>query len=302
MGINIHNVKRWLKMITGQSLEHVKQGIGKIYSISEIKGYYNDLTEKVTKDKNYDKIQLPILKTGTGETVLFPTAIFQYGLGAYDLYLLTNKNTFLNIFKLCVDWAYQNQTKNGSWDNFSFKQPEAPYSAMTQGEGASLLIRAYKEFNKEKYFIAAKKAIEFLVTPIENGGTAKYRGNDIFLLEFTNKPVVLNGWIFSLFGLYDYLLVDKDKDIMEVYKGSVQTLVNHLEHFDNGFWSKYDIENLIASPCYHNGHIAQLHVMYQLTNEEIFMYYKDKWNKYRCKFPNRSRALLLKAYQKITEK
>ena len=235
MGINIHNVKRWLKMITGQSLEHVKQGIGKIYSISEIKGYYNDLTEKVTKDKNYDKIQLPILKTGTGETVLFPTAIFQYGLGAYDLYLLTNKNTFLNIFKLCVDWAYQNQTKNGSWDNFSFKQPEAPYSAMTQGEGASLLIRAYKEFNKEKYFIAAKKAIEFLVTPIENGGTAKYRGNDIFLLEFTNKPVVLNGWIFSLFGLYDYLLVDKDKDIMEVYKGSVQTLVNHLEHFENGF-------------------------------------------------------------------
>ena len=230
------------------------------------------------------------MKTGTGETVLFPTAIFQYGLGAYDLYLLTNKNTFLNIFKLCVDWAYQNQTKNGSWDNFSFKQPEAPYSAMTQGEGASLLIRAYKEFNKEKYFIAAKKAIEFLVTPIENGGTAKYRGNDIFLLEFTNKPVVLNGWIFSLFGLYDYLLVDKDKDIMEVYKGSVQTLVNHLEHFDNGFWSKYDIENLIASPFYHNVHIAQLHVMYQLTNEEIFMYYKDKWNKYRCKFPNRSRS------------
>ena len=38
-------------MITGQSLEHVKQGL-KIYSISEIKGYYNDLTEKVTKDKS----------------------------------------------------------------------------------------------------------------------------------------------------------------------------------------------------------------------------------------------------------
>ena len=43
---------------------------------------------------------------------------------------------------------------------------------MTQGEGASLLLRAYKETGDEKYFTGAKKAVYFMIIPIEEGGTA----------------------------------------------------------------------------------------------------------------------------------
>ena len=53
MAINIIQIQRWTKMLVGRSVEHVNQGIGKVYSKNEIKGYYNDLTGKVTMDKSF---------------------------------------------------------------------------------------------------------------------------------------------------------------------------------------------------------------------------------------------------------
>lgn len=299
MSLNFYNVKRWIKMITGKSIEHVNQGVGKIYSLSQVKGYYNDLTEKVLRDKEYDKIKLPILITNKSEKVYFSISIFQYGLGAYDLYLLTKKDVFLNIFKMCLDWAVNNQNENGSWNSFSFLQPSAPYSAMAQGEGISLLLRGFQEFNNEEYLIKSKKAANFLIVPLEKGGTTMYTNNEIFFQEYTNKPTVLNGWIFTLFGLYDYLKVVNDNKIREIYHTSIQTLLNNLEKFDNGYWSNYNIKNMITSPFYHRLHIAQLYVMYEITGELKFKKYYEKWNEYKNKRCNKRKAFIVKAFQKI---
>lgn len=290
-------------MLTGRSILHVNQGVGKIYSTADIKGYYNDLTEKVTRDKkNYNEVRIPYLRIEDGSNVLFPTAIFQYGLGSYDLYLLKKEELFLDKFKICADWAVENQQKDGSWSNFFFVQPDAPYSSMAQGEGVSLLVRAYKQFNNKKYLFAAKIAADFLITSLADGGTTKYINDEVYLQEFTNKPTVLNGWIFSLFGLYDYLKIDNDEKIKNIYNRSIQTMINHMKDFDNGYWSKYDIESKITSPFYHNLHIAQLEVLHEISDEAIFKYYEDKWKAYRSNRLNRNRAFLLKVYQKLTEK
>ena len=50
MGISLYKIKKWYKMMTGKSISHVNQGVGTCYSKTEVAGYYNDLTEKVTKD------------------------------------------------------------------------------------------------------------------------------------------------------------------------------------------------------------------------------------------------------------
>jgi heparosan-N-sulfate-glucuronate 5-epimerase len=301
MGISIYNIKKWTRMIMGKSIEHVNQDVGKIYSIEEVKGYYNDLTEKVTKDPNFNEIKLPILRTESGTDILFPIAIFQFGLGAYDLLLMKQENIYLEKFKICVDWAYENQLSNGSWSNFFFDQPDAPYSSMAQGEGASLMVRAYIEFKDEKYLLAAKKAICFMLTPIEAGGTAKYNNDEVYLQEFTNKSTVLNGWIFSIFGLYDYIKIVNDEWIIDTYNRSIQTMVKHLGDFDNGYWSKYDIDNMITSPFYHKLHIAQLKVMYEITGEFIFKEYSERWMSYNKKTKNRIRSYCVKVMQKLVE-
>lgn len=299
--LNKHNVKKWYKMLTGKSILHVNQGIGKIYSKNEIKGYYNDLTEKVTKGDNLSELEIPKLKIENGEEIIFPIAVFQYGLGAYDLYLLENKEVYLNKFKLMADWALKNQEKNGAWNNFFYIYPDNPYSAMAQGEGASLLIRAYIQFKNPDYLNASKRAIEFMLKPVEQGGTTLYKGDNIYFQEYTHKPTVLNGWIFSIFGLYDYIKVSNDKNAKEILRKTLITLELQLGNFDNGYWSKYDTEKTITSIFYHNLHIAQLKSLYDLFEIESFSEYANKWLAYRKKRYNRYRAFAVKVLQKITE-
>lgn len=303
MAITIYNLKKWWKMINGNSLMHVEQGIGKVFSINDIEGYYNDLTKKVTEDKNilYSR-ELPLNIIENGEKVLFPIQIFQYGLGSYDLYLISKEKIYLEKFKLCLEWALENQEKNGAWNTFYFVYPEAPYSAMSQGEGVSLLLRGFKYYNKEKYLTQAKQAIDFMLKPIEEGGTLKKINERIIFFEYTNQPIVLNGWIFALFGLYDYILISKDKKYEKIFKNSIDALKEYLIKFDNGYWSMYNSEKMLASPFYHKLHIAQLQALYRITKDELFEEYAIKWEKYLNKGYNKKKAFLIKVFQKILEK
>ena len=300
--IRKYNLTRWFKMLTGKSILHVNQGVGKTYSKDEINGYYNDLTEKVMKGDNLGGLEIPKLKLENGQEIIFPVAVFQYGLGAYDLYLLENKKIFLDKFELTAEWALANQEENGAWNNFFYIYPDHPYSAMAQGEGASLLLRAYKEFGKIKYLDATKKAIDFMLIPIEYGGTALYINNDVFLQECTHKPTVLNGWIFAIFGLFDYIKISGDKKATDTLYKTVLSVANHLPEFDNEYWSMYNMNGMIASPFYHNLHIAQLNVLYDLFGVEAYKEYYDIWTYYRNTLFNRSRAFVVKAFQKLTEK
>lgn len=299
--INKYNILKWYKMLTGKSILHVNQGVGKIYDKVEIKGYYNDLTEKVLKDENFNNVEIPKDKLENGEEIIFPVSVFQYGLGAYDLYLMDNQKLYLDKFRATVQWALDNQQEDGSWNNFFFIYPEAPYSAMAQGEGASLLIRAYKEFKENQYLIAAKKAIDFMLISIEDGGTTSYKNGDVFFEEYTQRSTVLNGWIFAIFGLFDYVKISDDEKTKETLEKTLKSMEVHLKDFDNGYWSMYDNAGIITSPFYHNLHIAQLNALYDLFEKEIFREYKDKWSLYRKKWINRKRAFLVKVFQKLTE-
>ena len=75
------------------------QGLGRCFSTTDIRGYYNDLTEKVTRlPELLDNNELPYVEGERGEQILFPVAVFQYGLGAYDLYLLEQDERYLKKF------------------------------------------------------------------------------------------------------------------------------------------------------------------------------------------------------------
>ena len=80
MSISTFNIKKWYRMLRGKSILHVNQGLGRCFSTTDICGYYNDLTEKVTKMPellNCD--ELPHVEDERGEQILFPVAVFQYG-------------------------------------------------------------------------------------------------------------------------------------------------------------------------------------------------------------------------------
>ena len=148
-------------MLTGQSISHVCQGPGTCYSVDKIAGYYNDLTEKITRDSA--DVLVPQYSVDTGEKIFFSIGIFQYGLAAYDLYIRTGEKIYFDKLCACADWAVENQLADGSWITFEYKDPSHPYSSMAQGEGISLLLRAHIAVGSDKYLSASRKAKDFLL-------------------------------------------------------------------------------------------------------------------------------------------
>lgn len=300
MGISLYKIKKWTKMLAGKSISHVNQGTGMIYSVDKIEGYYNNLTEKVTKREDLGN-KVPMSSVDTGEIIYFPIEIFQYGLGAYDLYLLNSDKQMLIKVKAAADWAFDNQKGDGSWATFTYENPKHPFSSMAQGEGISLLLRAYLGLHDEKYIDAAKKAIKFMLLPLEQGGTTKYEGDNVFFYECTEEPLILNGWIFSLWGIMDYCKFFDDPNVKCILDKTLSTLERKLPDFDVGYWSMYEDGMRICSPFYHRLHIAQLSVMYELTSTNIYKLYADKFQEYQNNGINRKRAFMKKAMQKILQ-
>lgn len=303
MAISAYKIKKWYDMLCGNSVHHVNQDEGRYYSKNEVKGYYNNLTEKVSRFGAKDN-SVPKSFVDTGDEIYFSIEIFQYGFGAYDLYLASNKEdkSMLDKVIACADWSVNNQLEDGSWVTFAYETPEYPFSAMAQGEGVSLLIRVYNETHDERYMECLKKAMKFMLTSFENGGPTLYNNDDVFLYECPKDPLILNGWIFAFWGLWDYCLtVTDDTDAKCILEKSLATMVKWLPKFDLSYWSMYEDGKRICSPFYHKLHIAQLNVMYDLTGEEVFKYYADRWSKFQKKWLFRKIAFFKKAYQKLLE-
>lgn len=291
---------KWIKMITGRSVLHLHQAAGYYYSKNEVKGYYSDLRHKVTGEILLDDNGIPFNLTNKGDKVYFSINIFQYGLGAYDLYLETKDKNYFNMFLNSVSWALNKQEESGAWDTFGWCNPNAKYSSMAQGEGASLLIRAYLENKDKTYLDAAKRALDFMLLPVDKGGTTIYFQDGGLTFEETRKnKSILNGMFFSIWGLKDYCIISGDKRYNEILQRAVNYMCRLLPMYDCNYWSRYDMDGNIASPFYHDLHIEQLKVMYDLFGNNEFKLYAEKWDNYKKSFFKSKKAFIIKAYQKL---
>lgn len=301
MALSKYYIKKWYRMISGKSILHVNQGIGKTFSKDELYGYYNDLTEKISPLQKLDDNGIPLFENPDQSLTYFPTCICQYGLGAFDLYLIKGDLKYFETSKKCANWIIDNMEENGALNTFSYEFPSHPYSSMAQGEACSLLLRVFKETKDTRYFNAAKKAIDFMLLPIEKGGTCLYEFNDVIFKEYTHEPTVLNGWIFSIFGLYDFTLVSKSSYYIDIYEKTMKTILRELDQYDVGYWSKYDCNDKIASPFYHKLHIAQLDMLYELSDDVRFYEVARKFELYQNNKFYYSKAFVIKALQKLKE-
>lgn len=301
MAVSIYIIKKYIKSALGKSSMTVNQDEGKCYSKDGIEGYYNNLTDKVLKF-GFPGNELPVSEPAPGIKMYFSIAIFQYGLAAYDLFLLTKDESYLEKVKACAEWAVSNQDSNGGWKTFTYKRPDQLYSAMAQGEALSLLVRAHKAFSDDRYIECAHRAKLFMMKPVDEGGTTVYKDGSIYLYEYLNVPQVLNGWIFAAWGLFDYGKYLNNKLAIGEWENTVETMANKLHMYDHQYWSMYDDGTTLSNPFYHKLHIAMLNTMYDLTGIEEFRKYSQIFSLYQSKRLNRVRAFLVKVWQKILEK
>lgn len=244
-----------------------------------------------------------------------PVAIAQYGLGHYNLYLQTRDQTNLAAAKQQADWLVNNLETNAHgvkvwlhhFDWFYKELLKSPwYSALSQGNGISLLSRLYNETKDEKYLNAAAEAFKAMLIEMKDGGV-KYIDNngDIWIEEYMVFPPthVLNGFVWALWGVWDYYLLTKDSNALKLFSDCLKTMTKNLPNYDIGFWSLYDLSKqslkMITSDFYHRLHIVELKAMYRLTNEQIFDLYAKKWEQYYNNKFKKTLALIYKAIFKL---
>ncbi|CAH8296951.1 unnamed protein product [Schistosoma turkestanicum] len=133
------------------------------------------------------------------------------------------------------------------------------YSAMGQGQAISLLVRAYNYTGNRLYLEACHRALDLFNVNIKRGGIRSYFLDQSDLVWFEEYPFdppihVLNGFIYSLIGLYDYikLLVNSPDPSASSYLSEAQihldtgltSLSRLLPLFDSGSGSFYDLRHL----------------------------------------------------------
>jgi len=148
--------------------------------VTKLGEYYMIFREKAAYAGPFDVNGIPMLNyRGNIGKQYNPIAIAQYALGNYNLYLRMNDKTRLSIFLRQADWLVNNLERNEyglfvwnhhfNWEYRDFLQ--APwYSGLAQGQGISVLLRAYKETNNDIYIKSAKKAFEPFKYELKDGG------------------------------------------------------------------------------------------------------------------------------------
>lgn len=293
----------WVNILMGKSYYHQRQGLGKCFDGGTKRGYYNDLSSKTQWKGLVDEEGVPENLLSTGEKVYFPTTITQMALGFYDKWIIYGQKGYLDSFMCLAKWLVKNQDQEGGWDTWS-KFPYSTlsrYSAMVQGQAISVFFRAF-QVTEEKVFVhAAQRAFNLLFRPIGEGGCANIKNEDIFLEEIPlKKPsTVLNGWIFAIFGAYDFTHLSEEEMAENLYLHTLATLSKNVERYDSGFWSYYDLSGKIASPFYHDLHISLLKALFILTGIKKFDKITKRWKTYENKWLNKSLAITKKIYQKM---
>lgn len=245
-----------------------------------------------------------------------PIAIAQYGLARYNRYAVTSDAQHLRSSLRQARWLVEHLEQNAHgirvWQHhFDWHYHgiiRAPwYSGLAQGQGISLLARAFAATGDTRYLRSAEAAFEAFERELGEGGV---RWTDdagkVWLEEIVRHPPthILNGFIWSLWGVYDWMVLTGSTTARDLYGRCVRTLREAVDRYDTGFWSLYDLSRhgrlrMLASPYYHALHVVQLRVLGQMTQDDRFTLMAERWKGYARRYWKRSYALIYKAIFKL---
>ncbi|NXM45887.1 GLCE epimerase, partial [Gymnorhina tibicen] len=198
-------------------------------------------------------------------------------------------------------WLLRNQDERGGWpimvtrklgEGFKSLDP-GWYSAMAQGQAMSTLVRAYLLTKEPAFLGAALRATAPFKLPAEQRGVkAVFMGRHDWYEEYPTSPssFVLNGFMYSLIGLYDLKETAGEKlgeEARLLYERGMESLKAMLPLYDTGSGTIYDLRHFMlgAAPNlarwdYHTTHINQLQLLSTVDDAPIFKEFVKRWKSY----------------------
>lgn len=258
---------------------------------------------------SFDNAGVPITRYGS-EWHYNPVTVSQAGLHYYGKYLLTNDDKYKSLFMTQADKLIKMQGKDGALRyDFRYRVAHMGYrfqngwvSGMAQGQALSVYSRAYSLTKDLKYKRAGYAALTFLLKDKSKGGPkttlaniSKKWSNNIWFEEYVmpGKDIyTLNGYMFTLLGLYDWSKVAGDSNAHgqrvsgKYFNEGVTSLKLLLPKYDIGGFTSYDLSHLTyKQDChvvisYHKVHIYLVNALQTINNDSYLKTVRQKYISY----------------------
>lgn len=223
------------------------------------------------------------------------------GSGAFDNLTLATSDHMAQFFD-AAEWFVKHQNKTtGGWSipvkrrlGVGFMElPSGWYSAMSQGHAISLLSRAYYATGNRQYLLSAVNGLKLFKVPSYQGGImSTFLGKYVWYEEYPTSPssYVLNGFIYSLFGLYDLNAIapqNYSNEAGRLFDNGMISLKKLLTLYDTGSGSTYDLRHFslsvtpnIARWDYHATHVNQLLLLATIDKDQVLIQTAERWKDY----------------------
>jgi heparosan-N-sulfate-glucuronate 5-epimerase len=245
-----------------------------------------------------------------------PIAIAQYGLARFNRWCSTAAAADRTAWFAVAQWLTRELKPNTYGVPVWFHHFDWPYrqllkapwySGLAQGNGLSLLVRVAQATGDSTFADTAHRAFQSFRRTVSEGGVLVEddRGH-IWIEEYLVEPPshVLNGFIWALWGVYDYARWTGNLEAENLWKACLRTLEACLGDFDTGWWSLYEspagATPMLASRYYHTLHITQLRILHRLSGTAAFAARADRFEGHLHNRCYRLRALAGKALFKLS--
>jgi heparosan-N-sulfate-glucuronate 5-epimerase len=280
-----------VRAVLSRGAGYEPQPPGAFFDGHSVRGYFVDLRAKT-------------IAAGTPEE-LPPAALAQLALGWWDRALSGDQGAWASFGRIsALLEARAEHGEDGVRWPYGMPVPKyglAPpwYSAMAQGQAASVFVRAYVSTHERRYRRLALEAVRPLLSERDTD-LVSLRPNGPILEEAPSRPAshILNGWIYALWGLWDVSSALADRKAAAQFDASAACLAEMLHRYDVGWWTRYSLypHRLadLAKPFYHALHVTQSAVMHRLTGRAEFADAARRWHRYDGE-ARRALALIQKA-------
>jgi heparosan-N-sulfate-glucuronate 5-epimerase len=215
-------------------------------------------------------------------------------------------------FMAAANW-FAGQPKGAFMHDLPLESMAVPWpSCLAQGEGLSVLVRAFAATGDRRFLDQAHAAVDLLEVPVEQGGVASTLPDGSFFLEEYpggRHRHVLNGALFAAVGLDDLMRMSDQTELRAriLRDRLLAALERNIGLWSTGDWSVYSIERAAAgarNACtlhYQLVHVALLRSLVGVAPCRIALSRVARhWTRGARRPLSRARALAMKSFYRAT--
>lgn len=223
-----------------------------------------------------------------------PVTISQFALSCFSAYKFRNVEWAKDIYLSQINFLKEKWTEMADGEAAYIYDFEAGFgmkpgwtSGMAQGLAISALIRHHYDTGDTSVIQLIQSLKRHMMRPKAEGGVVvKSPEGGLWIEEYPSDPssYVLNGYIYSVFALYEYSKLFPDDEAAKTdLRNALDSLKQSIRYYDTGDWTILD-----RFPGLHGGanddymitHLHQASTLWEITQDAFFRRVAMRWHSF----------------------